>query len=109
MVSLIKHIKKTYRMTGRKERKLVLHNFASLSVLQAITYVLPLLILPYLFRIIGPAKFGLISFAQALVQYFMILTEYGFGISATKEISLCQNKPSEVSQIFSAVMLVKIG
>lgn len=102
------HIKNTYRMAGRHERKTVLKNFASLSVLQAITYILPIVILPYLFRTIGPEKFGLIAFAQAFVQYFMILTDYGFTISATREISLCQNEHAKVSEIFSSVMLAKL-
>jgi PST family polysaccharide transporter len=109
MRALIKLIKKTYKMAGRKERKVVLNNFASLTVLQAITYILPVVILPYLFQVLGPEKFGLIAFAQAFVQYFMILTDYGFGISATKEISLCQDQPAKVKRIFSAVMAVKIG
>jgi len=84
-------------------------NFASLSVLQAITYLLPVIILPYLFRVIGPEKFGLISFAQAFVQYFMILTDYGFSISATKEISLCREEDERVCSVFSSVMTVKIS
>ena len=109
MQPLIKLIKKTYKMTGRKERKVVLNNFASLTALQAITYILPVVILPYLFQVLGPEKFGLIAFAQAFAQYFMILTDYGFGISATREISLCQDQPTKVSRIFSAVMAVKIG
>jgi PST family polysaccharide transporter len=108
MRTLIKLIKKTYKMAGRRERKLVLNNFASLTVLQAITYILPVIILPYLFQVIGAEKFGLVAFAQAFAQYFMILTDYGFGISATKEISLCQNQPSKVARIFSSVMAVKI-
>ena len=65
MHSLFRQIKKTYRMAKPHERKTVLKNFASLSVLQAITYLLPVLILPYLFRVLGPSKFGLIAFAQA--------------------------------------------
>ena len=109
MHSLIRQIKKTYGMARPLERKTVLHNFASLSVLQAITYLLPVLILPYLFRVIGPEKFGLIAFAQAFVQYFMILTDYGFSISATKEISLCQHDRAEISKVFSAVMTAKIA
>lgn len=96
-------------MAEHEERATVLKNFTSLSVLQAITYLLPVLILPYLFRVIGPAKFGLIAFAQAMVQYFMILTDYGFSISATREISLHQDKHERVSEIFSSVMVVKIG
>ena len=103
------HIKNTYHMAGRRERKTVLKNFASLTVLQAISYILPILILPYLFRTIGPDKFGLIAFAQAFMQYFMILTDYGFTVSATREISLCQNEHAKVSEIFSSVMLSKLA
>jgi polysaccharide transporter, PST family len=103
------HIKNTYHMAGLHERRTVLKNFASLTVLQAITYILPIVILPYLFRTIGADKFGLIAFAQAFVQYFMILTDYGFSISATREISLCQNEHAKVSEIFSSVMLTKLA
>jgi len=96
-------------MAGAKERRVVMGNFASLSALQAITYFLPVIILPYLFRVIGAEKFGLIAFAQAFVQYFMILTDYGFNISATKEISLCRDEHAKVCRVFSAVMTVKIA
>jgi len=108
MRSLIGQIKKTYRMAGRHERRTVLENFASLSILQAITYILPVIIIPYLFRVIGPDKFGLIAFAQSFIQYFMILTDYGFGISATREISLYQDRRARISEIFSAVITAKI-
>lgn len=37
----------------------------------------------------------------------MILTDYGFSVSATKEISLCREKPEKICQVFSSVMTVK--
>ncbi len=89
------------------ERKAVMKNVASLSTLQAITYLLPIIVVPYLFRAIGPEKFGLICFAQAFVQYFMIITDYGFGVSATKEISLCREEHHKVCTVFSSVMILK--
>jgi polysaccharide transporter, PST family len=109
MRNLLKLIEKTYKMAGRKERTVVLKNFVSLSALQAITYFLPVIILPYLFRVIGAEKFGLIAFAQALVQYFLIITDYGFNVSATKEISLCRDEHAQVCRVFSAVMAVKVA
>jgi len=109
MLSLLKLVKKTYKMIAPHERRVVMDNIASLSALQAVTYILPIVILPYLFRVIGPEKFGLIAFAQAFVQYFMILTDYGFSISATKEISIHRHEHAKVCQAFSAVMTVKMG
>ncbi len=107
MASLIKLIQKTYRMVDPLEGDRVLHNVTSLSWLQVVTYLSPIVILPYLFRVIGPEKFGLISFAQAFVQYFMILTDYGFNVSATKEISLCLENKTKVCNVISAVMTIK--
>jgi PST family polysaccharide transporter len=95
-------------MAHSEERKLVMHNVASLSLLQIVTYALPIVIIPYLFRALGAEKFGLIAFAQAFVQYFMILTDYGFSITATKEISLCRNEHHKICKAFSSVMMVKI-
>jgi PST family polysaccharide transporter len=94
-------------MVDPLEGSRVLRNVTSLSALQVVTYFLPLIILPYLFRVIGPEKFGLIAFAQAFVQYFMIITDYGFSVSATKEISLYRENKVKVINVLSAVMTIK--
>ncbi len=107
MRALIKLIKRTYRMVEPHESRMVMNNVAFLSGLQAVTYLLPIIIIPYLFRMVGPAKFGLIAFAQAFVQYFMLLTDYGFSVSATKEISLCHDDKEKINRVFASVMTVK--
>jgi polysaccharide transporter, PST family len=106
MVSFL--LKKLNKIVPLKERRVVLENFLSLSTLQAINYLLPVLFLPYLIRIIGPEKFGLIAFAQACMQYFIILTDYGFSLSATREIAIAKEQPARIKEIFSAVLATKI-
>ena len=108
MHSLFKLVQKTYRMIEHPGSSKGLHNVLSLSGLQVVTYILPIIILPYLFRVIGPEKFGLIAFAQAFVQYFMILTDYGFSVSATKEISICLEEKAKICNVISAVMTIKV-
>lgn len=50
----------------------------------------------------------MISFAQAFVQYFVLLTDYGFNLSATRQISIHREDKDRVSEIFSSVILIKL-
>lgn len=68
-------------------RQKLISNVAWLYALQGLNYVLPLAVLPYLVRVLGVERYGLLAFAQAFAQYFVILADYGFNLSATKQIA----------------------
>lgn len=83
-------------------------NIISLFVLQGANYILPLVTIPYLVRVLGPANFGRIAFAQAFIQYFVMLTDYGFNLSATRDIARAEGDKAAISTIFNAVLGVKL-
>ena len=90
------------------EKKRLLENFISLGALQIFSYVIPLITLPYLSRVLGVEKFGLVFFAQAFVTYFIVLTDYGFNLSATREIAINRHNQNNLSNIFNSVTVIKL-
>jgi PST family polysaccharide transporter len=91
-----------------KQYPRLVENFFSLSALNAISFLVPLITVPYLTRILGPEKFGLVSFGLVVMQYFIILTSFGFAFSATQQISIHRDNRQKVSDIFSAVISFKL-
>lgn len=84
-------------------------NFSSLTVLQISNYIFPLITFPYLVRVLGPEKFGLANFAFAFTQYFITVTDYGFNLSASREISIFRGNQKQINSIFNATIFIKIS
>lgn len=92
----------------KKNTKMLVENFVSLSSLQVASYIFPLLTYPYLARIVGADGFGKIAFAAAVILYFQTVVDWGFNFTATRDVARCRENLDEVSRIFSCVLWAKI-
>jgi PST family polysaccharide transporter len=91
----------------KRNNKLV-SNFFSLSALQVLNTVLPLITFPYLIRVIGLELFGLLSFAVAFINYFQVISDYGFNLTGTRDISICDGKHKDMNLVYNEIMSSKI-
>lgn len=83
-------------------------NFSYLFALQAVNYLVPLALLPYLTRVLGTENFGKIAFAQAFVTYFILLTDFGFNLSATQAVVKVRENKHELSKVFWSTTISKL-
>jgi PST family polysaccharide transporter len=82
-------------------------NVASLFGVQVANFLLPLLTVPYVVRIIGPEKLGLLNFSQAYVTYFSLLINYGFDMAAVRAIAANRSDKEATNRIVSQVLTGK--
>ena len=91
----------------RPQRSALAWNILWLYGLQGLNYVAPLVLLPYLVRVLGVERYGLVVVSQSIAQYFIIATDYGFNFSATRAITTNRNDRMAISRIFWTVISVK--
>ncbi|MGA8182110.1 MAG: oligosaccharide flippase family protein, partial [Terriglobia bacterium] len=83
-------------------------NVASLYGVQFANYLLPLVTIPYLTRVLGPATWGLVAFAQAFGAYASIVIEYGFHLSATRAVARSRDSLDELANLVAGVMGARV-
>lgn len=98
----ISEIKK--QINKSKDGKTVFANFGYLSLLQVAGYVFPLISMPYLARVIGADGFGKIAFASAIVVWIQTISDWGFNLTATRDVAQNRDNKELVSRIFSNVL-----
>ena len=86
----------------------VAHNVLALGTLQAFNYLVPVLTVPYLVRTLGVDRFGAVAFTGAFIQYFIRIADYGFNLSATREIAVCRRDLDAVSRTVSGVLTIRL-
>lgn len=80
-----------------------------LLLIQGGNYLFPLLLLPFLGKVLGVREFGVLAYCQALTQYLILLTDYGHNLTATRLVSLRRADPRAVAEVYSATMAAKLA
>jgi polysaccharide transporter, PST family len=92
--------------------KLTRHSLArnslSLYGVQICRKVLPLVTLPFLARVLGAEGWGTVAFVQSLSDIASLFIEFGFNLSATREVSCHRNDRAKCREIMAGVLGAQI-
>jgi PST family polysaccharide transporter len=93
-------------LPGKKNN--LIYNSFSLGIVQGVTSVLQLIVIPYVISRIGVDGFGVVAVAQVVMFYLSAFTEYGFNQTATRDISIFREDRQMISGIFFRVIFSKL-
>ena len=89
--------------------RVLFSNFSYLLILEVLNRTLGLITLPYLLRVIGVEHYGILAFATATLSYFALIIDYGFNLTATREVAINRGNQQKLTEIFSAVISIRLG
>lgn len=86
----------------------IARNLGALYLLHGANVVVPLVLIPYLTRVLGPASYGAVAFGQSFVWFFLVIANWGFTLSATRAVARSRDDPEALRRLVAEVMGAKL-
>lgn len=95
-------------MRQNSTSKSLVKNTTMLYIMNITKIVLPLITLPYLTRVLSKDCYGTVSYVKAVMQYMQVVVDFGFQLSATRDIVNARKDNKKISQIVGDTLLAKL-
>lgn len=86
----------------------ILSNFFSLSMINVIGMVIPILLIPYLTRIIGLDLLAIVLLINTVVQFGIVVSDYSFNITGTRYVAANKRNEQLIINEYVVVQRVKL-
>ena len=96
-------------LASRLSKSRVVQNMLALYGVQLCRKLIPILTIPYLTRTLGPAGWGAMAFALSAASFLVLLVEFGFNITATREVALLRESREACAELIAGVLGVQVG
>ena len=83
-------------------------NFAYKSVLTLSTYLIKFITFPYVARVLGVERIGLVNFVDNTVNYFLLFATMGVGLLGVREIAAVKEDKKRRDQVYSNVLALNL-
>ena len=83
-------------------------NFFYNSILTLSKFIFPLLVFPYVTRVLGVNNIGLCNFYTSVINYFCLLAMMGVGNVGLREIAKSKHNKENLSQTYSSILTINL-
>ena len=90
-------------------RHSVFRNASMLFIVSLLNYVMPLVLIPYLARVLGIEYFGVYAFGMSIYLIGMILIDYGFPVHGLYAITEHRDDRERVSRLLGTMLVIKLA
>ena len=84
------------------------NNAMMLMIFNIAKIIFPFITLPYLTRVLTTDTYGVVTYAKTIMNYMQIFVDFGFVLSATKDIVKCREDNDKMSQVIGDTMVARI-
>jgi O-antigen/teichoic acid export membrane protein len=95
-------------LSEKVPQKSVKKNYFYNLFYQIFTIIVPLVVTPYVSRVLKAEGIGQNSFVLSIVSYFTLFAALGFGYYAQREIARCLNDKEKQSKIFREILIIRL-
>ncbi len=86
----------------------LIENFISYFLFKVVDAVIPLIVIPYLTTVVGLQKYGIYAFAFSLIFYLQNIIQFGFDLSAVRDIALIRDDKIKLSKTYNSVLTSQV-
>lgn len=90
------------------KKKSVKRNYVYNLIYQIFLIIVPLVLTPYVSRVLGASGIGKYSFAYSIASYFILFGSFGFGYYAQREIARNQGDKHSQTIIFWEIIIARM-
>lgn len=90
------------------DNKIILKNFSYLTLMKFFNIGFRFILVAYLIRVLGKNNYGLATWLDSIIQYFLMIINFGFDIYATKYIIDFKNNKNKINEVVSAIFIIKL-
>lgn len=83
-------------------------NILYTSILTSSNYIFPLIVYPYVSRVLGVTNIGLCNFIDSVINYFIMFSMMGLSIVGTRQIAANRSNQNHINSVFSSLITLNL-